>query len=536
LNFINPSFARAGAYKKPIHPKRFYLAVSSRVGMFRKILIANRGEIAIRVMRACRELGISSVAVYSEADKNALFAKYADEAFFVGPAPSSQSYLRMDNILKAAIEAKAEAIHPGYGFLSENPSFARMCEEEGIVFIGPSSRSIESMGSKIAARQKMIAAGVPVVPGTERGISDPNEAIEVAENVGFPIIIKPAAGGGGIGMKIVSSREELPSAIMSSRSIARSAFGDDTVYMERYLEEPRHIEFQILADNNGKTVYVSERECSIQRRHQKLIEESPSPVMTEELRERMGGIAVKAAKAIDYRSAGTVEFMYSRGDFYFLEMNTRLQVEHPITEMVTGTDLAKEQILIAAGEGMSFDQEDIKIRGWAFECRINAEDPLNDFAPSPGRIKRYRSPGGPGIRVDSGVYMGYVIPPYYDSLISKLVAYGRDRKEAIARMERALYEYIITGVPTNLVFHKAVMRNQKFRQGEFNTNFIKEQNIMDEVKKVADLEGDTNYSLAAAMGADSRKIAAISAAVGAYMSAGTAPQDKLIPSSPGPHP
>lgn len=485
--------------------------------MFNKILIANRGEIAIRVMRACRELGISTVAVYSEADKNALFAKYADEAVFVGPSPSSQSYLKIDNIIKAALETGAEAIHPGYGFLSENTRFASTCEENGIVFIGPPSSAIDAMGSKITARRTMKAANVPIVPGIEEGISDPEEAAEIADGIGYPIILKPAAGGGGIGMKIVMSREELLPALVSSQSVARSAFGDDTIYIEKYLTEPRHIEFQVLADRKGRTIYVSDRECSIQRRHQKLIEESPSPVMTEDLRERMGGIAVKAAKAIGYVSAGTVEFMYSRGDFFFLEMNTRLQVEHPITEMVTGVDLAKEQILIAAGEDLGYAQDDMQIRGWAIECRINAEDPLNDFAPSPGKLKRYRSPGGPGIRVDSGVYTGYVIPPYYDSLISKLVAHGRDRKEAIARMQRALYEYIVVGVKTNIIFHKAVLKNARFNRGDINTHFIKEENIIEAVKEVAVSDQEKGMSLASAIGADTRKIAAISAAVESYL-------------------
>lgn len=485
--------------------------------MFNKILIANRGEIAIRVMRACRELGVSTVAVYSEADKNALFAKYADEAVFVGPSPSSQSYLNMNNIIKAALDTGAEAIHPGYGFLSENTRFAAACEENGIVFIGPPSSAIDAMGSKITARQTMKSANVPIVPGIEEGVSDPDEAADIADGIGYPVILKPAAGGGGIGMKIVMSRKELMPALTSSQSVARSAFGDDTIYIEKYLTEPRHIEFQILADNKGRTIYVSDRECSIQRRHQKLIEESPSPVMTEDLRERMGGIAVKAAKAIGYVSAGTVEFMYSRGDFYFLEMNTRLQVEHPITEMVTGVDLAKEQILIAAGEDLGYAQDDMQIRGWAIECRINAEDPLNDFAPSPGKIKRYRSPGGPGIRVDSGVYTGYVIPPYYDSLISKLVAHGRDRKEAIARMQRALYEYIVVGVKTNIIFHKAVLKNARFNSGDINTHFIKEENIIDAVKVVAVSDHEKGMSLASALGADTRKIAAISAAVESYL-------------------
>ena len=486
--------------------------------MFQKILIANRGEIAIRIMRACRELGISTVAVYSEADRNALFAKYADEAVFVGPSPASQSYLRIDRILEAAAETGAEAIHPGYGFLSENPKFARACEENGVVFIGPTSSSIDRMGSKIAARDIMKSAGVPIVPGSEGGISDPAEAMDLVEAIGYPVMLKPAAGGGGIGMKIVWEEKDLAPALDSARSIARSAFSDETVYIEKYLTEPRHIEFQILADSKGKTIYVSDRECSIQRRHQKLIEESPSPIMTPELREELGSIAVRAAEAIDYRSAGTVEFMYSKGDYYFLEMNTRLQVEHPITEMVTSVDLAKEQIRIAAGEPLAYSQDEIEIRGWAIECRVNAEDPLNDFAPSPGRIKRYRSPGGPGIRVDSGVYAGFLIPPYYDSMISKVVAMGRDRNEAIARMERALYEYIVTGVKTNINFHLAVLRHERFRRGDINTNFLKEEAIMEEVKKVTEAEREKGLSLASALGADTRKVAAISAAVGAYMS------------------
>lgn len=492
--------------------------VHCRLAMFQKILIANRGEIAIRIMRACRELGISTVAIYSEADKNALFAKYADEAVYVGPPPASQSYLRIDKVLEAAKQTGAQAIHPGYGFLSENPLFARACEENDIVFIGPGSYAIDNMGSKIAARHIMKDAGVPIIPGSKEGISDPEEAVDLAEVIGYPVMLKPAAGGGGIGMTVVWDKKDLAPALTSAQSIARSAFSDETIYVEKYLPEPRHIEFQILADSKGSTIYVSDRECSIQRRHQKLIEESPSPIMTPELREEMGDIAVRASKAINYRSAGTVEFMYSRGDYYFLEMNTRLQVEHPITEMVTGVDLAKEQIRIASGDDLDYSQNEIEMRGWAIECRINAEDPLNDFMPSPGRIKRYRSPGGPGIRMDSGVYAGFVIPPYYDSLVSKVVAQGRDRDEAIARMERALYEYIITGVKTNINFHIAVLRNERFRRGDINTHFLKEENIMDDVKKVTEAEYEKGVSLASALGADTRKIAAISAAVESYMS------------------
>src|SRR3990170_5236171 len=371
--------------------------------MFRKVLIANRGEIAIRVMRACRELEVKTVAVYSEVDKNALFAKYADEAHYIGPAPAPQSYLNMDSILEVAHKTGAEGIHPGYGFLAENPEFALRCEKEGIAFIGPTSHAIESVGSKIAAKKTMKAAGIPVIPGSENGISDFDEALDTAEKVGYPVIVKASAGGGGIGMKVVRKNTELIQMIESARSVAKSTFGDATFFIEKYLEEPRHIEFQILADTFGNIIHVGDRECSIQRRHQKLIEESPSPIMTTELRKRMGTDAVKAAAAINYTNAGTIEFLYSKGSYYFLEMNTRLQVEHPITEVVTGVDLAKEQLRIAAGEKLSYEQKDIKQTGWAIECRLNAEDPLNNFTPAPGKLRRYRSSGGPGVRVDSGV-------------------------------------------------------------------------------------------------------------------------------------
>jgi len=396
--------------------------------MFKKVLVANRGEIAIRVMRACRELGISTVAVCSEADKNALFAKYADEAYLIGPAPSSQSYLNMEAIISVAKNTGANAIHPGYGFLSENPVFAKRCEEEGIIFIGPPSHVIAEMGSKIRARNLMMKAGVPVVPGTKDAVEDAGEAMEIAEKIGYPVLIKASAGGGGIGMKVVHSREELGTSLSSTRQMAGSAFGDSSVFIEKYVEEPRHIEIQILADSFGNTVYLSDRECSIQRRHQKLIEEAPSPIMTPELRKQMGEAAVKVAKAIGYVNAGTVEFLYSKGNFYFLEVNTRLQVEHGITEMVTGIDIVREQLRIAWGEKLEFEQEDIVIDGHAIECRINAEDPLNDFAPSPGKIRRYRSAGGPGVRVDSGVHTGYTISPYYDSMISKLCVWSKKKR------------------------------------------------------------------------------------------------------------
>jgi len=485
--------------------------------MFKKVLIANRGEIAIRIMRACRELDIKTVAVYSEVDKNALFAKYADEAYPIGPAPAGQSYLNMDNILDVAHKTGAEAVHPGYGFLAENPEFADRCSKEGITFVGPTSQAIQSVGSKIAAKKTMAAAGIPVIPGSERGINDPDEAVDVAERTGYPVIIKASAGGGGIGMKIVRKKDEIIHAIESTQRVAKSTFGDATVFIEKYLEEPRHIEFQILADSYGNIIHVGDRECSIQRRHQKLIEESPSPVMTPELREKMGTDAVKAATAIDYTNAGTIEFLYSKGNYYFLEMNTRLQVEHPITEVVTGVDLAKEQLRIAAGEELSYRQEDIRQTGWAIECRLNAEDPLNNFTPSPGKLRKYRSSGGPGVRVDSGVHTGYTITPYYDSLISKLTVWGRDRNEAIARMKRALYEYIIVGVTTNIPFHKAVMNNEYFRRGELTTHFIEEHNIIADVEKIVEAEKEKGATLASALGAEDKKVAAITAAVGAYI-------------------
>jgi pyruvate carboxylase subunit A len=485
--------------------------------MFKKILIANRSEIAIRVMRACRELDVKTVAVYSEVDKNALFAKYADEAFPIGPAPAAQSYLNIDKIIEVAHKTGAEAIHPGYGFLSENEIFADRCEKEGIIFIGPSSHAIESVGSKIAAKKTMKAAGIPVIPGSKNGINNFDEAVKVAESIGYPVIVKASAGGGGIGMKVVRKTEELRETIESTQRVAKSSFGDATVFIEKYLEMPRHIEFQILADNYGNIIHVGDRECSIQRRHQKLIEESPSPIMTPELRERMGSDAIKAAAAINYTNAGTIEFLYSKGEYFFLEMNTRLQVEHPITEIVTGVDLAKEQLRIASGEELSYKQSDIQQRGWAIECRLNAEDPLNNFTPAPGKLRRYRSSGGPGVRVDSGVHTGFTITPFYDSLISKLTVWGWDRNEAIARMKRALYEYIIVGVTTNIPFHKAVMNNEYFQRGELTTHFIEDHNIVKEVEKIIEAEKEKGATLASALGADEKKVAAITAAVGTYI-------------------
>ncbi|MGV8144412.1 MAG: acetyl-CoA carboxylase biotin carboxylase subunit [Methanothermobacter sp.] len=488
--------------------------------MFRKILIANRGEIAIRVMRACKELGVQSVAVYSEADKNSLFAKYADEAHSIGEPAPAKSYLNIEKIIETAEKAGAEAIHPGYGFLAENPNLGKECDKHGIKLIGPKWSVIDEMGDKITARKLMKKAGVPIVPGTEKGIKNVSEAVQTAESIGYPVMVKASAGGGGIGMRIVSEEDELLRAIESTKSVAESAFGDATIYIEKYIEEPRHIEFQILADEHGNTIHAAERECSIQRRNQKLIEEAPSPIMTDELRQKIGEIAVRAASSIGYTNAGTVEFLYSNGQFYFLEMNTRVQVEHPISEGITGLDLVKEQLKIAAGDEISCKQDDIKVNGHSIECRINAEDPLNDFAPNPGKITGYRSPGGPGVRVDSGVYMNYTIPSYYDSMISKLIVWGRNRNEAINRMKRALSEYIVLGVKTTIPFHKAMMASPHFHQGKLHTHFVDEykNEIYDNMKKVVEEDREMVERLKSTF-LPSKKVAAVSAAVSSYMQA-----------------
>jgi pyruvate carboxylase subunit A len=454
-----------------------------------KILVANRGEIAIRVMRACRELGIPSVAVYSEADKDALFAKYADEAYCIGLARATQSYLDIEKVIRTAVECGADAIHPGYGFLAENSKFVSACEEAGIKFIGPSSKVISLMGDKVAAREVMAKAGVPVVPGTDACITDFNEAQGLVAKIGYPVIIKPSGGGGGIGMTIVPDESELIKALEATQTVAANTFGLGDVYIEKYLPNPRHIEFQILADSQGNAIHLGERECSIQRRHQKLIEESPSPVVTSQQRKKMGNLVAKAVRSAGYEGAGTVEFLFSEGKFYFLEVNARVQVEHPVTEMVTGVDIVKAQIRIASGLPLSITQQDVHMEGSAIECRINAEDPLNDFEPTPGKLRGYHSPGGPGLRVDSGVYAGYTVPPFYDSMISKLIAWGKDRNEAIIRMRRALYEYVIEGIQSNIAFHKAVMENPRFIQGEFGTHFIEtETGLMQDIETILSQE------------------------------------------------
>lgn len=448
--------------------------------MFKKILIANRGEIAVRIIRACREMNINTVAVYSEADQDSLHVWWADEAYCIGPAHPTKSYLNFTNIISAALVSGADAIHPGYGFLSENADFAEVCSTCGITFIGPPIKAIQRMGAKALARETMIKAGVPVVPGSDGVIEDTADALRIAEEIGYPVMIKASAGGGGRGMRVAHSREELENAISTAQAEAQAAFGNGEIYLEKYVEEPRHIEFQIVGDMHGNLIHLGERDCSIQRRNQKVIEEAPSIVLTPELRSKMGEAAVRAARAVDYYSVGTVEFLLDKHfNFYFMEMNTRIQVEHPVTELITGIDLVKEQIRVAAGEKLGISQEDVAIRGHAIECRINAEDPNKNFMPSPGRITTYMPPGGPGVRVDSAVYDGYVIPPFYDSMVGKLIAWGKDRNEAIARMQRALQEFVIKGIPTTIPFHQKVLRNAFFRRGEIYTNFIQRRILGD---------------------------------------------------------
>ncbi len=445
--------------------------------MIRRVLIANRGEIAVRIIYALKELGIESVAIYSEADENSLHVMLADYAIRIGPPQSKQSYLNMRSIIAACEISGADAIHPGYGFLAENPEFAEMCEDHGIIFIGPPSSAIRAMGDKIEAKRIMKKAGVPVVPGSDEPISDVNEGLEIAKDIGFPVIIKAAAGGGGRGMRLVRDEKEFVNAFLSASNEALNAFGDGRVYIEKYLEKPRHIEIQLLGDKEGNIIYLGERECSIQRRHQKIIEEALSPALSKEKRKWLGETAVKGAKAIGYYSAGTMEFLMDKdGNIYFIEMNTRIQVEHPVTEMITGVDIVKEMVLIAMGEKLRYRQEDIKFRGHAIEARINAEDPERNFTPTAGKIDFVHKPGGPGIRVDSHIYSGYIIPPYYDSLIAKVIAWDEDRMKAINRLKRALEEFVIRGegIKAIIPLHLKILENESFKKGEVHTNFLEE--------------------------------------------------------------
>lgn len=443
--------------------------------MFSKVLVANRGEIAVRIIRACKELGIGTVAVYSEGDAEALHPRLADEAVCIGPAPSGESYLKVTNLISAAEISGCDAVHPGYGFLAENADFAQQVAECGLVFIGPSPDNINKMGNKSLAKETMRAVKVPVIPGSKKDLTGLEEARKLAEEYTYPVLIKAAAGGGGKGMRLARDRKELETGYKMAKAESKAAFGDDRLYLEKYIEKPRHIEIQIIADSHGKAVHLGERECSIQRRHQKLIEESPSPAVDVELRKKMGSAAVAAAKAIGYKSAGTVEFLLDpSGKFYFMEMNTRIQVEHPVTELVSGYDLLKEQIRVAAGEKLSIRRDLIKPTGHSIECRINAEDPDRDFMPTPGRITFLHLPGGPGVRVDSHIFADYMIPPYYDSLIAKVISWGGDRGEAMGRMKRALEEFYTEGIKTTVPFHLRVLEDPEFIRGNLHTGFILE--------------------------------------------------------------
>ena len=454
--------------------------------MFKKVLIANRGEIALRIIRACRELGIETVAVFSEADRESLHVRFADDDVCIGPAPARDSYLRIPRLIAAAEITGADAIHPGYGFLAENAEFAETCAASGITFIGPTPHQIRTMGDKAAARAAMIANNVPVVPGSPGPVEDVDEALGFAEKMGFPVIIKAAAGGGGKGMRVATDSDDFARAFQLARSEALSAFGNGSVYVEKYLERPRHVEFQILGDTHGTVIHLGERDCSVQRRHQKLVEEAPCPVMTPELREAMGAAAVKGAKAIDYVGAGTIEMLLDTdGSFYFMEMNTRIQVEHCVTEMLTGIDLVKEQIRVAAGEKLSISKTP-ELRGHVIECRVNAEDPARNFQPSPGRVEVFHMPGGNGVRVDTHVYAGYTVPPFYDSMIAKLIVHGRDRTEALAKMRVALDTFIIQGVTTTIPFLRTLMDHPMFIAGDVHTKFLEKEGA--DLFKVAEVE------------------------------------------------
>ena len=453
----------------------------TKEGLINKVMVANRGEIAIRIMRACKELGIGTVAVYSDADKNALFVKYADEAYHIGKGPAKMSYLVQDKLIDVALAADVEGIHPGYGFLAENADFCKLCHDNGIEFIGPPESAMRLMGSKIDAKTSMIEAGVRVVPGVVEAIADHEKAKDIANEIGYPVMLKASAGGGGIGIRMVSDEKEMEEALESIRVLAANSFGDDSVFIEKYIDDPRHIEYQVIGDKKGSTIHLYERECSVQRRHQKLIEETPSTALDQDLREEIGKQAVLAAKTAGYWNAGTCEFMFKDGDYYFLEMNTRLQVEHPITEEVTRTDLAREMLYVASGLDLSYAQEDITQTGHAIEFRLNAEDPLNQFAPAPGKIVKYAEASGPGIRIDSGVYPGYTIPPFYDSMVAKLIVWGENRNYCIERSKRALWEMQIGGVRTNIPFHEVVLEHPNFINGDYSTSFIPRYNIMEKV-------------------------------------------------------
>ncbi len=475
--------------------------------MFRKLLVANRGEIACRVIRACRDLGIKSVAVYSEADAHAPFTILADEAVPIGGASPAESYLNVDAIMAAVRSTGAEAVHPGYGFLSENRDFATACRKEGVVFVGPPSEAVAAMGEKVPARARMQKAGVPIVPGSG-ALSGLDEAVEAAAAAGYPVLVKASAGGGGIGMRTAADEASLREVWDSAKSTALRAFGNDTLFIEHYAEDPRHIEIQVIGDSQGRLVYVGERECSIQRRHQKILEETPSVALDDRLRQKMGKAAVSAAAAVGYVNAGTVEFIFSRGNFYFLEMNTRLQVEHPVTEEVYGLDLVVEQIRVAAGEPLSFSQKDLVRRGHAIECRINAEDPFHNFRPAPGRITAYREPDGPGVRVDSAITHPATVSPYYDPMIAKLIVWGQDRSQAIARMRRALSEYVIAGVVTNIPYHLAVLESEPFVSGNYSTSLIEDNpQLLDRAREI---QGE--LARFAGLARDNAQVAAIAAA------------------------